>query len=489
MSERKNIDKLFQEKFKDFEVKPPEKVWKNIKIELEEKDKNRTLIPFWWKLSGIAAALIIGGFVIKNNFTTKGATINNVVIQSENVSDKNKIGTESTTKSSIGKGSNINNNTVVKSEKTLNQNDENSNFLNKIIVEEENSISDKIQKTKAAQSTYLKQIIKQKSSKNNFFRNINNQNQQNQIANINLENGLEKETALKQNPISEEKSNPIANNTNIENQENNILEVQKDSTKNVVAASNELQKILDEKDKKIIKTIKQNKWQITTNVAPIYLGSTANGSPLDEKFDKNVKEYKTSLSYGLGVNYNINKRFAIKSGINKLSLDYNTNDIIFFADIQNSKMQNVTPTQNNAKVRVENKSQMIIPEDNTNNSVNNGYINQKLGYIEIPLEMSYKIIDKKFGISINGGLSTLLLNENKISVVSPDYNIYFGEANNLNKMHFSTNIGLGFKYKLYKSLHVNLDPTFKYQIKTFTNNTGNFKPYYFGIYSGFSYNF
>ena len=488
MSERKNIDKLFQEKFKDFEVKPSEKVWKNIKIELEEKDKNRTLIPFWWKLSGIAAALIIGGFILKNNFTTQKSTIKNVVVQSENNSDKNKIGTESTTKSSIGKSSNINNNnTVVKSEKTLNQNDKNSNFLNKNIVKEENL--NKIQKIKFAQSTYLKQIAKQKSSQNKFFRNKNNQNQQNQIANNDLENGVGKETSLKENTISDEKSNPIANNTILKNEENSILETQKDSTKKVIVATNELQKIFDEKDKKILKTIKENKWQITTNVAPIYLGSTANGSPLDQKFDKNVKEYKTSLSYGLGVNYNINKRFIVKSGINKLSLDYNTNDIIFFADIQNSKMQNVTPTQNNAKVRVENKSQMIVPEDNTNNSVNNGYINQKLGYIEIPLEMSYKIIDKKFGISINGGLSTLLLNENKISVVSPDYNLYFGEANNLNKMHFSTNIGLGFKYKLYKSLHVNLDPTFKYQIKTFTNNTGNFKPYYFGIYSGFSYNF
>lgn len=489
MSERKNIDKLFQEKFKDFEVKPPEKVWKNIKIELEEKDENRTLIPFWWKLSGIAAALIIGGFVLKNNFLTKISTTNNIVVQSENNSNKNKIVTESTTKSSVEKSPKINNTTVLNRKKTLNENNKSLNPLTVNTVVEQTLNSAKNQKTKIANNAYSKQFRNQKASKNKFFRNKNSQNQQNQIANNDLENGLGKETSLKENTISEEKSNTIANNTILKNQENKILETQKDSTKNVVATKNELQKILDEKDKKTIKTIKQNKWQITTNLAPIYLGSTANGSPLDQKFDKNVKQYKTSLSYGLGVNYNINKRFTVKSGINKLSLDYNTNDIVFFADIQNSKMQNVTPTQNNAKVRVENKSEMIVPDDNANNSVNNGYINQKLGYIEIPLEISYKIIDKKFGISINGGLSTLLLNENKISVVSPDYNLYFGEANNLNKTHFSTNIGLGFKYKLYKSLQVNLDPTFKYQIKTFTNNTGNFKPYYFGIYSGFSYNF
>ena len=39
MSERKKIDQLFQEKFQDFEVNPPEMVWTNIEEKLKEKKK------------------------------------------------------------------------------------------------------------------------------------------------------------------------------------------------------------------------------------------------------------------------------------------------------------------------------------------------------------------------------------------------------------------------------------------------------------------
>ena len=62
MNERKNIERIFQEKFKDFEVNPAEEVWGNIEKKLDEK-KRRRIIPFWWKLSGVAALFLIGFFV------------------------------------------------------------------------------------------------------------------------------------------------------------------------------------------------------------------------------------------------------------------------------------------------------------------------------------------------------------------------------------------------------------------------------------------
>ena len=64
MSERKKIDQLFQDKLKDFEKIPPDLVWENIKINLEEKKKRRA-IPLWWKLSGITASLVLGFWISK----------------------------------------------------------------------------------------------------------------------------------------------------------------------------------------------------------------------------------------------------------------------------------------------------------------------------------------------------------------------------------------------------------------------------------------
>ena len=66
MKEQKNIERLFQEKFKDFEATPPQGSWDIIASRLNEKKKKKRVIPFWFQLSGIAASLIIVGTLILN---------------------------------------------------------------------------------------------------------------------------------------------------------------------------------------------------------------------------------------------------------------------------------------------------------------------------------------------------------------------------------------------------------------------------------------
>lgn len=64
MKEQKNIDRLFQEKFKDFEAMPDDKVWAGI---VDKQQKKRAIIPLWLQLSGAAAILalifIAGNFI------------------------------------------------------------------------------------------------------------------------------------------------------------------------------------------------------------------------------------------------------------------------------------------------------------------------------------------------------------------------------------------------------------------------------------------
>ena len=64
-----------------------------------------------------------------------------------------------------------------------------------------------------------------------------------------------------------------------------------------------------------------------------------------------------------------------------------------------------------------------------------------------------------------------------------------GKASNLNGVHFSSNIGIGLNYEIFKSFNANLNPMFKYQINTYTDNSNDFKPYFIGLYSGLSYSF
>lgn len=74
MRDFKNIDRLFQENLKNFEVSPPSEAWDAIENRLIPRSHKRTL-PFWLKLSSIAAVFVLFFslgtiyFLPKNNFS------------------------------------------------------------------------------------------------------------------------------------------------------------------------------------------------------------------------------------------------------------------------------------------------------------------------------------------------------------------------------------------------------------------------------------
>lgn len=74
MRDFKNLDRLFQENLKDYEVAPPKKSWNAIEKRLKS-DSNKRIVPFWLKISSIAALLAIFFtvgtiyFIPQNNFT------------------------------------------------------------------------------------------------------------------------------------------------------------------------------------------------------------------------------------------------------------------------------------------------------------------------------------------------------------------------------------------------------------------------------------
>jgi hypothetical protein len=99
------------------------------------------------------------------------------------------------------------------------------------------------------------------------------------------------------------------------------------------------------------------------------------------------------------------------------------------------------------------------------------------------------LVNKKLGINLIGGFSTLLLGNNEVSVTANDFEDVLGEANNLSDVSFSTNVGLGLSYQLSRKFKFNVEPMFKYQLNPYTDNSVQFKPYYVGVYSGLSFKF
>ncbi|NJM78598.1 MAG: hypothetical protein HC854_01310 [Flavobacterium sp.] len=610
MKENKNIERLFQEKFKDFEATPPEATWNNIASRLQEKKKKRRVIPFWFKASGIAASLIIGMFLYqyfqqdenskintnpvvidenklnttkedsKDNFqNTKSkevvvetSDVNNedILTESSNTLNKN-IKTDDVVVNASAKGiksdksnkkGNIINNDIIKKS---NQSEVvvNSNFKNLVSPKQNSIISKKTSKEETSITNNTNNAIVVENNKvqnSNINKGINATNEDTigketivlntnvtisnnldvskvEIANkttketvIAENNNINKTTIVENNSITENKINEKVNANSVEKleivqnvitkdikEQNTITETDKYNkpiTKDLVKGSikdsanvitqveaevNALEQLLkekeegrnaDEKEKE-----KRSKWAVSSNASPVYFNSISQGSPIDEQFAENEKSYATSLSYGLGLEYALTNRISIRSGVNAISINYNTNEVYYANSLArvNATTMNVSRNENAENLVLNNRrssSVESLSSDVENFAAENvASLNQKMGYVEVPLELSYKILDKKFGINFIGGMSTLFLNNNEIALVSNGSQMVIGEANNLNNIHFSSNVGLGFKYSFWKSFNANFQPMFKYQINTFNEDSGNFKPFIIGLYSGISFNF
>ena len=267
---------------------------------------------------------------------------------------------------------------------------------------------------------------------------------------------------------------------------NAIIEKEK-TIEDAIAEANNIDE--EEKEKQL------NRWSISPNVAPVYFNSLGEGSTIHSQFVQNGKNTEVNMSYGIGGSYAINDKLKIRAGINKVSLGYGTSDVVAFNDADgmmasNSELRNIkfnNQSQDETFVSAQSVNFASAPEVFKTNL--KGSLDQQFGYIEVPLEVEYSIINKKFGLNVIGGFSTLFLNENEIYSVVEGNRTLLGEASNINDMSYSANFGLGLNYHISDKLKLNLEPMFKYQINTFNNTSGDFQPYFIGVYSGFSFKF
>lgn len=123
-------------------------------------------------------------------------------------------------------------------------------------------------------------------------------------------------------------------------------------------------------------------------------------------------------------------------------------------------------------------------------TISEGTIEQDINYMEFPVELKYRLFMLgKFRTSLISGFSTLFLTDNSITTRTANFSREIGEANNLNKLNFSANLGLDVEFNINKKVRFNINPMFKSQLNTFSDNPTNFRPYLIGVYSGLRYNF
>lgn len=533
MSNKKNIDQLFKERFKNHEVAPAPQVWENIQAAMREEKKDRKVIPLWWKVGGVAALLAIlftiGSTVFNTNET------NSLVKQTNEIE---KAANDISPQIDTEKEFTTTNNAIEVAEKSTkdSQNEQEGNAatnLNATAVQQNSTqvVSEHVNEQRNSQKDDFKRnnsfskrnesttIAKNESNSvinNNSSNRINHSNSipAPKINRIVLDKNASSSTVSKEviaqttqseMTVIKNKSSEISKPSTAINSDNAIAseaEVAKTSTisegkkQSIFDAIEEQKAVTNSEEAVAVKDVPSDRWEVAPNFAPVYYNTLTEGSSIDGSFADNSQSGDVNISYGVAVSYAVSNRLSIRSGINNVNLGYSTGGLELGEGDTNAALRNIN---------YNGSGQVIIPQDEgTFASQNNeegfgnitpkstngeAFINQNITYYEVPLELKYSLFNTKLGVNVIGGLSTLFLGDNEITVSAGDFSETLGEANNLSNVSFSTNVGLGFDYKFSEKFKFNVEPMFKYQLNPYTDSSVNFQPYYVGVYTGLSYKF
>ena len=448
-----------------------------------------------------------------NNYSNKLNTLNNT---SNDLNNPNNNGINNGITSQENT-SNSNKNEFVNHPKNTNNSNSNNQFINSVAIKTSDTPKNatESQVNKSSEISELETDLQTNKADalttNTTANNLTNKTRQNTntvALTINSENGSNKTASDIQRAVSTSETENLLKETSSQNaiawnaKSSNTPQNEKEKEENLmvgdslISESPSIEEAIaqaeetseKEEDEKLV-----NRWQVQANIAPVYYNSLGKGSHIDNEFVSNSKSGETNTSYGVNVSYAISKKFAIRSGISSLNLSYDTDNVILYESPTTNTPNNTNPLRN-INLAVENQELSAFSGDNLgfqqiNNVLFNAAISQRLSYYEVPVELEYKLVNNRFGVHIIGGMSTFFLNDNEVYSEFEEYTTYIGEANNVNSVSFSTNLGIGLNYKFTEKLLFNFEPTFKYQLNGFENTSGNFRPYIIGVYTGFSYKF
>jgi hypothetical protein len=434
-----NIDLVFRNGLKDFEVLPPQEVWDNIHPVIKRKQRSFILI----RTAALIAVLLTLSFLAYRWSREVSAGLDsNVMALTEEVAS-------SGIPQSIDKPFNV----VVKENKSLKN-------LSKILNENipDNDIGSENAETSSPKVAYLQ-------GKNGLSVNKTEYLHRPLLASLNS---------------SQKKSFE------------NIEPAQPFLTENLTLNSTD-------------------RWSIAAMASPTYYSMFSSGSDVTSKQLKASEQPLISYSGGVAFSYKINKRFSIQSGLYYSSLGQQVDGINSFSGFQNYSYTkgnrnfevlttNGTLYTNNSdvflsangpgeRILTNYTSDVFNPEKASLQYINNT-LRQNFSYLELPIVLRYKVVDKMIDFSLIGGVSYSLLVSNSVYTMLDGSKYSIGKTDGLNPISLSSSLGMGMEYNFSDNLSLNLEPTFRYYLNPFNEVTGlKIHPYSFGIFSGLSYKF
>jgi hypothetical protein len=226
---------------------------------------------------------------------------------------------------------------------------------------------------------------------------------------------------------------------------------------------------------------------------------------------KSAEQAQISYTGGVAFYYNVSKRFSIQSGIYYSSVGQEISGINSFAGFHQYDMTKgagdfeVITTR--GRVTTENPDVFLIANGSGDRVItkmtsdvfdpvksNLQYVNnslqQNLSYVELPIMLRYKLVDRTIDLNVIGGVwYNMLVNNNVFTYINGDkYTI--GRTEGLSPITFSSALGMGLEYSISTRFAFNVEPTFRYYLDPFNPIEGStLHPFSFGLFSGVRYRF
>jgi hypothetical protein len=456
------MDKIFRDRLADYQQQPPEEIWDGIKTGIGKKPRYKILVPLWQVAAGAALLITAGSlfyYINRSDLATVAENLKPVL---------------------------LNNGTPAQTE----------NPVPSELKQDEISVNSKV---KQSLNSKVFQKDEEKTSQTFNF----------QLDKIDKAENLTQIKPMVSNPeIEKTRSFSLASMT-----ESYLRTVQPDiipRKNNTFTPSWDMlntneQLITDEGEK-------NERLFLTAQVSPTYsyrdIGKI--GSDGNQQFNQ-YESGRISYSGGLQFGYKTSGRLSIHAGMMYAQLGYNINQVeILNGNAIASNKDIVSAPKNTSEVFAIKNSIGKISRESDKSSIETttivsasdisyngnvtsvvppvlktgGKVEQYFQYLELPFILRYRIIDRKLGVNLLGGLSTNILIGNHASLTIDNETSNIGSSQNIRNFNYMGNLGLGFDYFLRKNLLFSIEPQFKYFLNSINSGDLANRPYILGMFTG-----
>lgn len=184
--------------------------------------------------------------------------------------------------------------------------------------------------------------------------------------------------------------------------------------------------------------------------------------------DKQAKASGVTYSVGVNVGTRLSKRWTIQGGVNYLtqSSDYIATNVVAENNFQTLKAESINELDKLPQLADAYASSKLTPTFPYS-------VNNNVKFFSVPVQAGYLLVNKKFGLQLNAGVSTDLFLENTITPEGGSLNVTTqgrGEDSPYRSVNFSGLMGTEFSYRFGTHYRIALNPGLRYPLNSVYKN-------------------